>query len=66
VVAQDTGFPAWLPTGDGLLSYRTAEEAAAALDEVAGDYERHRTAARSLAEDVFDSDRVLRELLECL
>jgi hypothetical protein len=66
VVAQDTGFPAWLPTGDGLLSYRTAEEAAAALDAVAGDYERHRTAARSLAEDVFDSDRVLRELLECL
>ena len=66
VVAQDTGFSSWLPTGAGVLSFRTAEEAAAALDEVAGDYERHRCAARSLAEDVFDSDRVLGELLECL
>jgi hypothetical protein len=66
VVAQDTGFSSWLPTGTGVLSFRTADEAAAALDEVAGDYERHRCAARSLAEDVFDSDRVLGDLLECL
>jgi hypothetical protein len=66
VVAQDTGFSTWLPTGAGVLSFRTADEAAAALDKVAGDYERHRRAARSLAEDVFDSDRVLGELLECL
>jgi hypothetical protein len=66
VVAQDTGFSSWLPTGTGLLSFRNADEAASALDEVAGDYERHRRAARKLAEDVFDSDRVLGELLECL
>lgn len=66
VVAQDTGFSSWLPTGAGLLSFRTADEAANALGEVAGDYERHRRAARKLAEDVFDSDRVLGELLECL
>ena len=66
VVAQDTGFSSWLPTGAGLLSFRTADEAASALDEVAGDYERHRRAARTLAEDVFDSDRVLGELLACL
>jgi hypothetical protein len=66
VVAQDTGFSSWLPTGAGVLSFRNADEAAAALDEVAADYERHRRAARGLAEDVFNSDRVLRELLECL
>ena len=66
VVAQDTGFSSWLPTGAGLLSFRTAAEAASALDEVAGDYERHRRAARTLAEDVFDSDRVLGDLLACL
>ena len=66
VVAQDTGFSSWLPTGTGVLSFQTADEAAAALDEVAGDYERHRCGARSLAEDVFNSDRVLGELLECL
>jgi hypothetical protein len=66
VVAQDTGFSSWLPTGAGLLSFRTVAEAASALDEVAGDYERHRRAARTLAQEVFDSDRVLGELLECL
>ena len=66
VVAQETGFSSWLPTGTGVLSFRTADEAAAALDEVASDYERHRSAARSLAEDVFNSDRVLGELLGCL
>jgi hypothetical protein len=66
VVAQETGFSSWLPTGAGLLSFRTEAEAASALDEVVVDYERHRRAARTIAEDVFDSDRVLGELLECL
>ena len=66
VVAQDTGFGDWLPVGKGLLSYTTAEEAAAALDQVRADYSSHRRAARRLAEDVFDSDRVLGRLLECV
>jgi hypothetical protein len=66
VVAQETGFSDWLPVGDGLFAYGTVDEAAAALDEIAGDYPRHRRAARRLAEDVFDSDRVLPELLACL
>jgi hypothetical protein len=66
VVAQDTGFAAWLPTGAGLLAFGTVDEAAAALDEVVGDYDRHRRAARRIADEVFDSDRVLKELLACL
>jgi glycosyltransferase involved in cell wall biosynthesis len=66
VVAQDTGFSSWLPTGAGVLSFRTADDAAAALHDVVSDYERHRRAARSIAEDVFNSDRVLGELLACL
>jgi hypothetical protein len=66
VVAQDTGFGSWLPSGSGLLAYSTAEQAAGALHEVAAGYPRHRRAARALAEDVFDSDRVLGRLLSCL
>jgi hypothetical protein len=66
VVAQHTGFDQWVPTGAGLLAYDTAEQAASALREVADDYPRHRRAARALAEDVFDSDRVLGRLLACL
>ena len=66
VVAQDTGFGTWLPTGSGVLAYRTADEAADALHQVGADYHRHRRAARKLAEEVFESDRVLGELLRCL
>jgi hypothetical protein len=64
VVAQDTGFPAHLPTGEGLLSFRTPAEAAAAIDAVSADYERHARAARALAEDLFDSRVVLTRLLD--
>jgi hypothetical protein len=66
VVAQETGFSDFLPVGQGLLAFETAEEAAAALDEVAADYPRHRRAARDLAEAHFDSDRVLTSLLEAV
>src|SRR4030095_6508510 len=34
VVVQDTGFSEWLPTGDGVLSFRTREEAIAGLSDV--------------------------------
>ena len=64
VVAQDTGFPRHLPTGEGLLAFATAAEAAAAIEAVSGDYERHAGAARALAENLFDSRTVLRRLLD--
>jgi hypothetical protein len=64
VIAQDTGFSAHLPTGDGLLTFTTVEEAASAIEEVARDYARHRAAARVLAEEWLDSDVVLGRLLD--
>jgi len=64
VVAQDTGFSRFLPTGEGLVSFRTAKEAARAIDRVCSDYERHRKASRALAEQHFESDGVLTRLLE--
>jgi Glycosyl transferases group 1 len=66
VVAQDTGFGAFLPTGEGLLAFSTSEEAAAAIAAVEGSYERHAAAARELAEEHLDSRRVLGQLLERL
>lgn len=66
VIAQDTGFGSWLPTGEGLFAFSTADDVAAAVDALRADYPRHRRAARELAEAVFDSDRVLPELLACL
>jgi hypothetical protein len=63
VVAQDTGLAGNLETGEGLLAYRTVEDARAAVEEVASDWPRHARAARRVAEECFDSDRVLGSLL---
>lgn len=63
VVAQDTGFAPYLPTGSGLLPFSDVDGAAAAIDAVLTDPRTHARAARSIAEDVFDSDRVLADLL---
>jgi hypothetical protein len=64
VVAQETGFSDRYPTGEGLLSFEDLDDAVAAVEQVAGDERRHARAARRLAEEHFDSDRVLRRLLQ--
>jgi hypothetical protein len=63
VIAQDTGISSLLPTGEGLLTFGEPEEAAAAVQAVAGDPARHARAARALAEEYFDADKVLTSLL---
>jgi hypothetical protein len=62
-LVQDTGFSR-LPTGEGLLAFRTIEEAVEGANAILEDYDRHARAARRLAEEHFDSDRVLRNFLE--
>ena len=64
VVTQSSGFDAWLPTGEGLLSFASPAEAVAAVRAVTADRERHGRAARRIAEQFFDARRVLAELLE--
>jgi hypothetical protein len=64
VIAQETGFSDFLPTGEGLFGFSTTEEALAAVAELERDYDRHADAARRLAEDQLDSDLVLGRLLE--
>jgi len=63
VLAQDTGLGDLYPTGAGLLTYRTLDEALACVEEVCRNYAHHARAARGLAEDYFDSDKVLGRLL---
>jgi hypothetical protein len=63
VVMQDTGFSAHLPCGEGLFAVATVEEAAAALDEVAGNYLRHSRAARAIAEEHLAASTVLKRFL---
>jgi hypothetical protein len=63
VLARDTGIRHLYPTGEGLLTFTTLEEAAAGVQTINRDYERHCRAARKIAEDYFDSDKVLPRLL---
>ncbi len=63
VIVQDTGIPAQIPTGDGLRTFSTLEEAADAVCVVESDYAHHAAAAYDLARSYFDSDLVLRRLL---
>jgi hypothetical protein len=64
VVAQDTGLRDLYPLGAGLLAFDTLDQAAACVESIAIAYQRHADAARALAQERFDSDRVLGRLLE--
>ena len=64
VVTQDTAFGNVLPTGEGLLSFSTVDEAAAAVERINADYARHRRAARSVAREYFSHEVVLGKMLE--
>ena len=63
VLALDTGLSGLYPTGAGLLTFTTLQEAQAGVAVIGGDYERHCRAARELAVEQFDSDRVLGRLI---
>jgi Glycosyl transferases group 1 len=64
VLAEETGFSQFLPTGEGLFAFSDVDGAVAAIQELHRDYARHSRAARAVAEEYLDSDRVLATLLE--
>jgi hypothetical protein len=66
VVAQSTGFERFLPIGEGLFAFETTDDVLASIDALNSNYPRHREAARSIAEEYFDSDQVLATLLQRL
>jgi hypothetical protein len=63
VLARDTGIGHLYPTGEGLLTFSTLDEAAAGVEAINSDYVRHCRAAREIAVEYFDSDKVLARLL---
>lgn len=66
VIAQDTGFGRVLPTGRGLLSFSTIPDVLDAIASLNATYDDHARGARAIAEEHFDSDRVLGRLLSRL
>jgi hypothetical protein len=63
-LVQDTGFGRQIPVGEGLLTFRTLDEAAAGAEEIVRKYDQHSRTARAIAEEYFDSDKVLGRLLD--
>src|SRR2546422_4394566 len=59
VVVQHTGPSVHLAHGEGMFRFTSLDDAAAALEAINSDYERHCRAARAIAETHFDSKRVL-------
>jgi hypothetical protein len=64
VVAQETGFSRFLPTGDGLFAFETEDDALAGIEAIVRDYPRQSRHARAVAEEYFDAARVLPQLLD--
>jgi hypothetical protein len=63
VITQDTGFGHVLPTGKGLFAFRGLDDILGAVDLIESDYEGNRRAARDIAAEYFDGERVVAALL---
>jgi hypothetical protein len=64
VLVQDTGAGnALYRNGYGLLFFETIEQAERGVDMIVCDYITHSRSARTIAEELFDSDTVLRNFL---
>jgi hypothetical protein len=63
-LVQETGFSRNYPAGEGLVPFRMLDEAIGGARRIREEYEAHCAAARALAEDRFDSDKVLGRFLE--
>jgi len=64
VLVQSTGAESFLPVGKGLLTFETTEEAAEKIKEINVDREAHGRAARAIAQEFFDAERVLSNMLK--
>jgi hypothetical protein len=64
VVTQETGFSKYVPTGRGLFSYKTPEDALAGIDSIASNYECHSKAAAEIAREYFAGERIVEAMLQ--
>src|SRR5262245_52429647 len=64
VLIEETGFSDWLPTGAGVVPFRSPAEAVAGVEAINGRYEFHCRTARAIAQEYFDSSKVLPRFVE--
>ena len=64
VLVQDTGFTRSYPVREGLMAFTGLDDAVAGAKRISAAHEAHAEAARALAEEYFDSDKILPRFLE--
>lgn len=64
VITQETGFTRLYGGEEGLLSFRTPEEAGEAVRRARLDYARHARVAKEIAREYFEAEKVLADLLD--
>jgi hypothetical protein len=64
VITQETGFTKIYGGKLGLLAFRTVDEIANAVKRINADYGKHSRAARAVACEIFEAEKVLRSLLD--
>lgn len=64
VITQDCGVGRYLPVGEGLFTFETLDEILAAVESIESDYERHRKAARRLAEEHFEAEKIFAKMMK--
>lgn len=64
VLVQSTGIEEHLPVGEGLLTFSSFDEAVAGIEAINTNYQSHCMAARDIAEQYFNADLILAEILE--
>jgi hypothetical protein len=62
VLAQNTGFTDRYASHEGIVAFSDLDGAVAGAEMISGDYTRHSRAAREIAEEHFDSKKVLPRL----
>jgi hypothetical protein len=63
-LVQDTGFGSRYSAGEGLVTFKTLDDAVGGARRILADNRAHSDAARQIAEKYFDSEKVLGRLTE--
>ena len=65
-IVQETQWSKYIPSGRGVLAFSSLETARDAVIEVTKNYKAHSAAAKEIANEYFDSSKVLSEMISKL
>jgi hypothetical protein len=63
VITQETAFSKSIPTGLGLYAFQKLEDIPPAIEAINSDYPRHSQAAKEIAAEYFDAEKLLRQVM---